>query len=266
VVEKDMNLSFVFCDHSDAGKSHDGASLTSEALAPIVASVLKQLNGEFAAEWGGTYVGRIGKSDGSDVVSDEIEVAIFQNEDVSGAAGYHDRDPEGRPYIHVALDDAATLTLGPSALSVIISHECCETAGDPGANRWADRAGSAEEALETCDRVEDTSYEVDSVSVSNFLLQSAFDPGSAAPWDHLNVLASEDGATPGGYVIERQQGTETTASADGALNIKVTRHVHVSRPNHESGNIGMTTEAAARYKKRKNHPASRTSRRGAKMG
>jgi len=253
---------YVLCDHSNGGKVQDGTALAPEVLATIASAVSKQLNGEFAAEWGGTYGVRVGKSDGSDVADDETEVAIFQNEDVSGAAGYHARDPKGRAYIHVALDDGATLTTGSGALSVIISHECLETSADFPANRWADRAGSSEEALEVSDRVEDTSYEIDGVAVSNFLLKSAFDPGADAPWDHLNVLTAEDGATPGGYVIERQQGTETTPSPDGSLTIKVTRHVRVTR---SSSNVGMTVHAAARYRARKNHPASRTSRRGGRM-
>lgn len=256
---------YVFCDHANgAGKVQDGSQLTPEVLAAIATVIDKQLNGEFATEWGGTYCTRIGKSDGSDVAGDETEVAIFQNEDVSGAAGYHARDPKGRAYIHIALDDAATLTTGPGALSVIVSHECCETGADFPANRWADRNGSSEEALEVCDRVEDTSYDIDSIAVSNFLYQSAFDPGSDAPWDHMNVLGSEDGATPGGYVIDRTQGTETTPGPDG-ISIKISKHVHIKRPNPESLNVGMTPEAAARYRARKNHPASRTSRRGGSM-
>jgi len=254
-----MNLSLVFCDHSDGGKTQDGSQLTPEVLATISAAVLKQLNGEFSREWGGTYSGRIGRDDGSDVEDGEIEVAIFQNEDVSGAAGYHDRDPKGRPYIHVALDDAQKLTEGTYALSVIISHECCETAADPGANRWADRDGSSEEALETCDRVEDTTYEIDGIAVSNFLHPSAFDPGSDPPWDEMNVLSSEDGQTPGGYVIERQQGTETTPQADGSINVRFTRHVHTTRK------VVRDPVEESRYVRRKNHPASRTTRRGAEM-
>jgi hypothetical protein len=249
---------FVLVDHSDGGSAQDGSALTMSVLTDISAVIDNQLNGEFAAEWGGVFASRVGADDGSDVRHDqgEIEVAIFQNEDVSGAAGYHDRDPQGHAYIHVALDDASSLTGSDGlSLSVIISHECCETAADPGANRWADRNGTVSEALETCDRCEDVSYEIDGIAVSDFLLKSAFDPGSCAPWDHMNVLSSEDGQTSGGYVIKRQQGTETNASSDGLV-IKIGRRVST---HHDAS---LATEA---FKRRKNHPASRTSRRGARI-
>jgi hypothetical protein len=258
VEEKAMKtMCFVLCDHSGGGAAQDGSELTFDVCKAIAAAIAKQLNGEFAIEWGGSYAARVGNADGSDVLHDqgEVEVAIFQNEDVSGAAGYHDRDPKGHPYIHVALDDAASLTNDPSGglpLSGVISHECCETAGDPGANRWADRAGGVEEALELCDRVEDTFYAVDGIFVSNFLLKSAFDPGAAGPWDRMNVLKTEDDQTPGGYVIERQQGTETSASAEG-LTIRIGRRVTA----HRDAPITDT------FRRRKSHPASRTSRRGA---
>ena len=137
-----------------------------------------------------------------------------------------------------------------------MSHECCETSADPEANRWADRADGTQEALETNDRVEDESYEIDGVAVSDFLLQSAFAPGSSAPWDHMNILSSEDGQTSGGYVIERQQGMVSQASADGSsVNIELGHRVEAKR--------GAATDEA--YRRRKNHPASRTSRRGARM-
>jgi hypothetical protein len=155
-VEEDVmtTMTFVMVDHSNGGSVQDGSALTASVLAAISEVIAKQLNDEFAQEWGGTYASRVGASNGSDVQQDkgEIEVAIFQNEDVSGAAGYHDRDPQGHAYIHIALDDASSLTTASEGLplSVIISHECCETAADPGANRWADRTGTVEEAIETC--------------------------------------------------------------------------------------------------------------------
>jgi hypothetical protein len=257
VVEKAMTTTFVLVDHSDGGAAQDGSHLTPAVLSSICIAVAKQLSREFAAEWGGSYSCRIGACVGDSVVKHdegEVEVAVFQNEDVSGAAGYHDRDPQGRAYIHVALDDASSLTTGEFSLSVIISHECCETAADPSANRWADRAGGVEEALETCDRVEDAAYEIDGVSVSNFLLQSAFDPGSSAPWDHMNLLTSQDGQTTGGYVIERQQAALTSTTAYG-LTIEVSRQVVAHT------DISVTES----FKRRKNHPASRTSRRGASI-
>jgi hypothetical protein len=249
-------MRFAIVDHaSGARAAADGSVFTPQVAARIAAAIDAQLNGEFAAEWGGTYAVR---ADGAPLQDGEIEIAIFQSEDVSGAAGYHDKTPDGQPYIHVALDDAATLTSVTAALSVIITHECCETAGDPGANRWADRAGTIQEALETCDRVEDVAYDKDGVSVSDFLLQSAFDPGAPPPYDYKGALAAQDDQTPGGYAITRQQGMQARGEdAEGVSFAMKTRVAAELSP-------GFKPSAAAR--RRKNHPSSRTRRRGAVFG
>lgn len=224
---------YVFCDHAvGKGTSDDGDVLTLEVLEQIRAACTDQLNEEVSDEYGGLTNSRVGASDGSDLVAGEVEVAFFQHSDAAGAAGYHDRRPDGTPYMRVFLDDADTLTEGPGAASVIASHECCETRGDPGANRWADRADGQEEAFELCDRVEDTTYRKNGVEVSNFLLQAAFDPGAPGPYDYLGVLVGQLDTTPGGYVITRQLALGRRARARGLDGAKRERKFHPASRLH----------------------------------
>jgi hypothetical protein len=241
---------YVFCDH-EAGKgtARNGEVLTPEMLVRIQGALTAQLNEEVSDEWGGCVNSRIGANDGSDVIAGEVEVAFFQHSDVAGAAGYHDRRPDGSPYMRVFLDDAETLITGPNAASVIGSHECVETKIDPGANRWADRADGTEEAIEGCDRVEDTTYtkttpdDAQGVEVSNFLLQSAFDPGAPGPYDYLEILVGQLDMTPGGYVITRQLalGRRARARTSGGHHLderKLGRKLHpASRMNRRNVDV-----------------------------
>jgi hypothetical protein len=177
-------MRFVLVNESTTSAASLGGLLTPDVLQDIAVAISWQLNGDVAAEWGGvgTYSLRVGKNDGSDVQASEIAIWIKDAlPDAPGAAGYHDRLPNGAPVVYIGRDGSNSLTRGVNALSVTISHECCEAAGDPPANFWADRGDGNEEALELCDRVEDTTYPApNGVALSNFLLRASFDPGAPA--------------------------------------------------------------------------------------
>jgi hypothetical protein len=93
-------------------------------------------------------------------------------------------------------------------------HEMKEILGDAPANRWATMAdGVTMQALETCDRVQDTSY-TDGAGIvhANFLLPAAFDPGAPPPYDFLGLLAEPEGMTQGGYMIQQAGGAISDVS------------------------------------------------------
>ena len=98
-----------------------------------------------------------------------------------------------------------------------------------------------EEALEVCDRVQDICYAgFAGVSVSDFLLPSAFDPGAKGPYSFRNSLEAGDTMTEGGYALVR-----STANDER----QVTTHGQLSE---------------ARLNKAR-HPSSRAYRRGARL-
>lgn len=185
------------------------ASIAAPALQQIADALAAQLNEDVSPEWGGGHTVRVGATTET-LADNEIDLAVFQHADQANAAGYHATDPRGKPYAKAFLDDADGIASGAFPLSGILSHEAIETAIDPGANRFAMRAdGVTIEALEGADRCEDTGYTKKDVYVSNFLLQSAFDPGAAGPYTFLDVgkpqaewcIQAQDGQTPGGYAI-----------------------------------------------------------------
>lgn len=237
-------FSFVLVDQSTLTDAAHGGPLTTATIDAIGAAVTKQMNAEVAAEWGCTVSFRTGAADASDVKPSDIACLIKDSlPDAPGAAAYHDRLPNGAPVAYFAREDYTSHTKGSESLSVDISHECIETIGDPGANRWADVAdGESEKALELCDQVQNVIYEVDGIAVSDFLLQSAFDPGASGSFDHLGKLTSQDDYS-NGYMIVRV--VDQQASDD--------------MPSRRA-NVAGTVPAS----QKKRHPTSRTSRRCAR--
>jgi hypothetical protein len=253
-------MRFVLVNESTSTSASQGGALAPDVLQDIAVAASWQLNGDVAAEWGGagTYSLRVGKPDGSDVQPTEIAIWIKDAlPDAPGAAGYHDRLDNGAAVVYIGRDGSNTLTQGANALSVTISHECCEAAGDPPANFWADRGDGNEEALELCDRVEDTSYAApNGVTVSNFLLRAAFDPGAGGPYDKLGVLKDRTAMTPGGYVILRTASSDEhqeTPGATAAAGRRVAYRVSIQ------GTIRKVKLA------KKKNPSSRTYKRGVRL-
>jgi hypothetical protein len=252
-------MNFVLVDQSTVTGSRYGGALTPDVLQSIAVAVSWQLNGDVGAEWGGTgtFGVRVGKNDGSDVRPTEIAVWIRDAlPDAPGAAGYHDRLPNGAAVVYIGRDGSNSLTEGSSALSVTISHECCEAAGDLPACLWADRGDGQEEALELCDRVEDATYQApNGVAVSDFLLRAAFAPGAPAPYDKLGVLKERTALTSGGYVILR------TASSDEH---DVQAGIQKSRADH-AHTVKLVGQIRPEKVSKKKNPTSRTYRRGVRL-
>ena len=248
-------MRFVLVNESQSTAANQGGTLTPSILQDIAVAVSWQLNGDVAAEWGGsgTYSVRLGQPNGSDVQSTEVAIWIKDAlPDAPGAAGYHDRLANGASVVYVGRDGSDNFTQGANALSVTISHECCEAAGDPPANFWADRGDGNEEALELCDRVEDAYYDApNGVAISNFLLRAAFDPGAPSPYDRLKLLKDRTGMTPGGYVILR------TASTDE----------HQQTPTGKAAKYRVSVQGTIRKGKipKKKNPTSRTFKRGVRL-
>ena len=217
---------FVFVDQSTLQDAAHGGPLTTEILTTIGSAVAKQMNCEVHAEWGCSVAGpvsfRVGSADGKDVQADEIGLFILDSLPAApGAAAYHDRLSNGAPVGYFAREDYTSHTSGSSSLSVDVSHECIETCGDPGANRWADLAsGTQDAALELCDPVQNVIYEVDGIAVSDFVLQSYFDPGAAGPFDHLGKCPA-GGDYSGGYLIVRTEDQASTDEQPGKRGAKI---------------------------------------------
>ena len=218
-------MKYVLVNESTLADWGHGGELTREILVRIATVCSMQLNGPFSQAWGGGYAVRVAL-DKDDVQPEETAVWITDSLNVPGACGYHDRLPNGSPVVYISREFATDLTSGAAALSVTISHELLEGAADPATNRWVDLGNNLEEALEVSDRVQDTTYQSIGISLSDFLLPSAFDPGAKGPYSYCNALSAPTAMTSGGYALVRStvdnehqvttNGTVPPAKADKA--------------------------------------------------
>jgi hypothetical protein len=136
------------------------------------------------------------------------------------AMAYHDvlgGTAFGRIFCKPSLAHGGTVLRGPDSVAASLSHEYAEWFQDRWTNFWAvDRAGILY-ALELCDAVEDTGFDVNTrrgpVTVSNFVLPAWFNPSANhGPYDYMKLLSAPFTKTAGGYVISGRAPESVRAS------------------------------------------------------
>lgn len=186
-------------------------NLTRPLLDAICAALSRQAYEHYAPFWEASGCDVFAVDNLAAVPRGASVMAILDDADQAGVLGYHDVTPNGRPYSRVFLGpvvaNGGTLFEGANALSVTMSHEALETIGDPYATWWGDGPTGEEHALELCDPVEGDAYDVDGVSVSNFVGPRWFSQG-AGPYDWLRKLTEPFSMTAGGYMITRTAGKD----------------------------------------------------------
>lgn len=243
---------FTIVDLSTLTLSEYGGPLTRPVLDEIAGALEEQANVHIAPEWGGSYVVRVAGAE-SEIQPGEIPVLIRDDlPDAPGAAAYHDKY-KGVPIIYAARNAFSEFLSGQEPLSEGLSHEIAETIGDPSAALWADRGDGTEEAIELCDRVQQSRYQIGNVTAANFLHRAAFFPEARGPYDYLSVLIDQQGKTANGYVILRTSGADLpNGEIHGAM--KYARHSVWAE-----GSISGTARV------RKAHFNSRSFRRGLRL-
>ncbi|HEY2406880.1 MAG TPA: hypothetical protein VGI10_12805 [Polyangiaceae bacterium] len=194
-------VKWVLIDNTKGATTQDGSKLSPAVLAHIAEAVQAQVDQEFAAEWGAQVVLRVGKSLNDVEPGEWAYVFLPALPDAPGASAYHDIK-KGIPYALCAVTTCATL-YGPDGVSVDASHEILETAGDQGANQFANDNKGLLHAVEMCDAVEVQTYgktckDGTVVQVSNWLLRSWFNPGAAAPYDYMTSAKLPGAVSPSG--------------------------------------------------------------------
>ena len=186
--------------------------ITPMILAEIAAAVERQLYEHYAPFWESSGAPVIGYPRLRDIPDGACIVVILDDAEQAGYLGYHDVTNDGRPYSRVfwnpIKNSGGTIKDGFNSLSAVISHEVLETIGDPYASFWATNPKTNKfHALELCDAVESEAYEIDGVSVSNFVGPRFFRKGPG-PYDWMSQMlglkSSLNGpfdTAPGGYQI-----------------------------------------------------------------
>lgn len=182
-----------------------GTGVSAADIAKYAAAQQRQINEQFAAPppvgWGAgcQYVRAAASS--TDVKPDEVVIGLFAHADQPGALGYHDTTPSGMPVGHIfppldAQDGVAWQTTA--------SHEILEILGDPELNLCFQRTDTgAFVAGETADAVEQDSYAIDGVPLSNWCTPLWFSPPQnrqGAKYDYLGKCTGPYEVRPGGYM------------------------------------------------------------------
>ena len=196
--------------------------VTDEEALRVCAAIQKQIDRHYYKYWSWRgfikYTGNLPPKPGNVSRRDDAVIYLQNEADVAGALGYHDVTNKGLPYGFVFLDIAAQIG---EPWSVTFSHEVLELLGDvevnllaigphPTANRnvlhW----------YEMCDAVQNETYDIDGVTVSNFVLPLYFTSTAeeGGQNDYLNTGLKSFGVNPGGYIgfYDPTTGQHTTFS------------------------------------------------------
>src|SRR6516164_5438512 len=224
-------VKWVLIDSTKGATTQDGSKLSPAVLAHIAEAVQNQVNQEFAAEWGAQATLRVG-ANSNDIQPGEWAYGFVKElPDAPGASAYHDINGKGVPFALCAVTTCGSL-FGPTGVSVDASHEMLETAGDEGANQFANDNHGLLHAVEMCDAVEVQTYgktckDRTVVQVSNWLLRSWFNPKASAPFDYMSSVGLSGAVAPpgpmktasgngGNYQIVRKSGQEGQIHASQA--------------------------------------------------
>jgi hypothetical protein len=166
-------------------------------LGKLVAALQKQMERDFVPVWG--YPAKLYVTDKPK--PEEWQVVFLDDADAANALGYHDLTKNGQPISKVFVK--TTIAAGQK-VSVTASHEFLEMMIDPGAQLWAQSTDGRFYAYEMCDAVEDEEYEIDGISVSDFVYPSFFEswhkPGSVQ-FDYLKKVSRPFQTLQNGYQI-----------------------------------------------------------------
>jgi hypothetical protein len=146
---------------------------------------------------------------GGKAKADEWQILYIDTADEAGALGYHDLTTKGQPVSKIFVK---TTIADGEEVSVTACHEVFEMAIDPLANLWAQAPNGILHAYEMCDAVEEDTFLVDGIPMSNFLHPSYFEPFThpkGTKYDHLGKLTAPFTMTKGGYQIHMKGGAVT---------------------------------------------------------
>jgi hypothetical protein len=138
------------------------------------------------------------------------------------ALGYHglthNKQPVGTVFVRAAFANN-------EPISVTASHELFEMVVDPIANLWAEGTKGRQYAYELCDPVEEDSFVVDGLQMSNFLHPVWFEPFQhplGTKYDHIGLLAKPFTLRKGGYMIVKDARFSPAATAiDNFVSVRI---------------------------------------------
>lgn len=193
--------------------TNESTRVSDQDVKTMVSAVAAQVQDHFAPAWQipanpVTYLEAGAPRPGAGAV-----LTVVDNPDQPNVLGWHTEGAQDVIYGYVfaapILDNAgAVLTGATYTVAATLSHEVLETIADPHVNLWTTGPSGTLISQEVCDPVENGSYEINGVSVSNFVTPNWFDAQAApgAPMDYLGRVLQPFQMDQGGYYVQVQGG------------------------------------------------------------
>lgn len=197
--------------------NHTNGQLSDADVLHALRAINRQIAEDFAPFWHMQATLRLeGRSSAkaapqrtSDMRGDAV-LYLRDTTDVQDALGYHERNNQGIPYGFVFTGLSAALG---ESWTTTLSHEALELIGDPEVNLLvagphpSDPSKEVFHWYEMCDAVQDETYQLDGVEVSNFVLPLYFTGGDERGSRndflghvHGDATLTSFGVNPGGYI------------------------------------------------------------------
>jgi hypothetical protein len=205
-------------------------------LGALVAAMQEYVDRHVAPVWG--TPAKLVKS--ADFVAGAWAVVFLDDADQPGALAYHDLTPDGWPLSKVFV--RTTLENGDK-VSVSASHELVEMLVDPAINMMTTGPDpKVIYAYESADPVEELSFDVNGLPMSDFVYPSYFEvfrKAGSSKFDHLDKVRKPFQVLSGGYqiVFKNGQWSQVHGSAPRPLfgsKAKEKRFVREDRRGHRS--------------------------------
>jgi hypothetical protein len=169
-------------------------------------------------------------------------LVFLDNADVAGALAYHDLNPDGLPLSKVFVE--TTLQNGDQ-VSVSASHELVEMLVDPAINMYTTGPDpKLMYAYESADPVEELSFPVNGVPMSDFVYPSYFESfrkPKSVQFDEMKQVTKPFQILKGGYQIIFKNGKSSQVTGSVA---KKKAFAKEDRRGHRSGAYGKTLTRA----------------------
>ena len=171
-----------------------------DGIPDAIPALQKFLDDYFVPIWG--YPAKLVKYPNLAAIPiDQWQFLFIDDADAADALGYHDLTKGGQPVSKIFVK--TTLKAG-ELVSVTACHELAEMMIDPGAQLWAQKPDGSFVAYEMSDPVEEQTFLINGIPMSNFVFPSYFEPWhkrKSVKFDYLGKLSKPFQIAKGGYLI-----------------------------------------------------------------
>ena len=122
----------------------------------------------------------------------------------AGDLGYHAAEfsaPYGEIELKVIFENNGGVLTGPNCVAQAVSHEALEMLANPRLREFVAYSGGSSIPKEVCDPVQGAGYDIEGLTMSNFVLPAWFDARGKGPFDFKGELTKPFEIGPSGYLM-----------------------------------------------------------------